>query len=98
MDPQEILRREFDPSVRRIVERWRQNMTTPEQTRTELLAALADLGRARPEWRLGQTLANLAMTADRLDPGGVWDMEDEEALAATRVLLSQCAKTERAIA
>ena len=70
-------------------------MTTREQTRSELLAALAELGRARPEWRLGQTLANVAMTAGRLDPGAVWDLEDEEALAAVRVLLSQYSKTER---
>ena len=35
------------------------------------------------------------MTAGRLDVGGVWDLEDEEALAAIRVLLSQSAQTER---
>lgn len=66
-------------------------MNTPEQTRAELLAALAELGRLRPEWRLGQTVANVAMTAGRMDAGGVWDLEDEEALSATRELLSQCA-------
>jgi hypothetical protein len=58
-----------------------------EQTRAELLAALAQLGRLRPEWRLGQTLANLAMTAGRVEAGGVWDLEDDEALAAARVLI-----------
>ena len=46
-------------------------MTAREQTRAELLAALAELGRVRPEWRLGQTLANVAMTAGRMDAGGV---------------------------
>ena len=70
-------------------------MTTPEQTRAELLAALAELGRVRPEWRLGQTLANVAMTAGRLDAGGVWELEDEEALTAVRVLLSQYAPGDR---
>jgi hypothetical protein len=70
-------------------------MTTPEQTRVELLAALGELSRVRPEWRLGQTLANVAMTAGRLDAGGVWDLEDEEALAAIHVLLSQSCQTER---
>ncbi len=64
-------------------------MTTKEQVRSELLAALAELGRLRPEWRLGQTLANVAMTAGRTDAGGVWDLEDEEALAAARELLEQ---------
>ena len=56
-------------------------MTTQEQTRADLLAALAELGRLRPQWRLGQTVANLATTAGRLDGGGVWDLEDEEAPA-----------------
>lgn len=46
-------------------------MTRHENTRTELLDALAELGRLRPEWRLGQMLANLAMTAGRMDAGGV---------------------------
>ena len=64
-------------------------MTTREQTRAELLAALAELSCIRPKWRLGQTLANVAMTAGRLDAGAVWDLEDEEALAAAHVMLSQ---------
>ena len=68
-------------------------MTSAEQTRVELLAALTQLGRIRPEWRMGQTLANLAMTAGRLDAGGVWDLEDEEALAAARTLIEQYAGT-----
>jgi hypothetical protein len=56
-------------------------------TRDQLLEALADLGRVFPDWRLGQTLANLAAAAGRLDPSGVWDLEDDEALAAARRLL-----------
>ena len=47
---------------------------TPGQTRLDLLAALAELSRIRPEWRLGQTIANLATTAGLLDAGGVWDL------------------------
>jgi hypothetical protein len=64
-------------------------MSDRDTTRDELLEALAELGQARPEWRLGQMLANLATTAGRLDEGGVWDLEDEEALAAARKLLSR---------
>jgi len=64
-------------------------MRTSQSTRGDLLAALSELGRLRPEWRLGQTLANLAMSAGRLDSGGVWDLEDEEALAAARMLIEQ---------
>jgi hypothetical protein len=65
-------------------------MTKPDQTRAELLAALADLSSLRPEWRLGQTIANVAMTAGRLEASGVWDLEDDEALVAARALLSEC--------
>lgn len=61
--------------------------TVQEQTRTELLVALTELSRARPEWRLGQMIANIAMTAGRNDAGGVWDLEDDEAIAAIRTLL-----------
>jgi hypothetical protein len=60
---------------------------TTEQTRTDLLEALAELGRVHPTWRLGQALSNLAMAAGHLDAGAVWDLEDEEALAAARRLL-----------
>ena len=64
-------------------------MKSAEQTRQDLLAALAQLSRIRPEWRMGQTLANLAMTAGRLDASGIWDLEDEEALAAAMILIEQ---------
>lgn len=63
-----------------------------ETTRAELLAALAELSQLRPEWRLGQTLANLATVAGRLDAGGVWDIEDHEALDAARRLIAQFAR------
>jgi hypothetical protein len=69
-------------------------MRSTEQIRSELLAALAQLGQARPDWRLGQTFANLAMTAGRLEPGGVWDLEDEEALLAAKALIQQYADGE----
>jgi hypothetical protein len=72
-------------------------MTSSEQTRAELLAALAELGRIRPEWRLGQSMANLATTAGWLDAGGIWDLEDEEALAAAKLLIEQHARAEAAV-
>ena len=65
---------------------------TTEETRVELLEVLAELGRAHPTWRLGQTLSNLAMAAGRLDAGGVWDLEDDEALTAARSLLDHRAE------
>ncbi len=69
-------------------------MSSAEQTRHDLLVALSQLSQQRPEWRLGQTMANLAMTAGRLDSGGVWDLEDEEALVAAKTLIAQYAEVE----
>ena len=71
-------------------------MKSAQQTRLELLAALFQLSLIRPEWRLGQTLANVATTAGRLD--GVWDLEDEEALSAAKTLLEQHAESEPVVA
>ena len=64
-------------------------MNKSDQTRLDLLAALAELSRIRPEWRLGQTIANLATTAGRVDAGCVWDLEDHEALEAAHTLIEQ---------
>ena len=58
-------------------------------TRDELLSALAELGEQHPEWRLGQTMANLAMAAGRTEAGAIWDLEDGEALAAAQRLLER---------
>lgn len=60
-----------------------------QATRDELLTALGQLSRLRPSWRLGQLMANLAATAGRMEEGGVWDLEDEEALAAARRLIAE---------
>ncbi len=73
-------------------------MSTSEQTRLDLLAALAELGRIRPEWGLGQTMANLAMTAGRLESGGVWDLEDAETLTAASTLIGQHSEVEAEVA
>ena len=73
-------------------------MNTAQQTRLELLASLFQLSLLRPEWRLGQTMANLVTTAGRLDASGVWDLEDEQALAAAKVLLEQAAEPESVVA
>jgi hypothetical protein len=69
-------------------------MKSARQIRSELLAALSQLSSLRPEWRLGQTLANIATTAGRLDPGAIWDLEDEEALTAAKTLIEQCCDDE----
>ncbi|MEX2315775.1 MAG: hypothetical protein WD669_01395 [Pirellulales bacterium] len=51
-----------------------------ERDRTELQEALAKLQFHYPEWRLGQLVANVAGWADR----DVWDIEDEDFLAAAK--------------
>ena len=53
-------------------------MNTSE--RDELFAALAELARRHPHWRVGQLVANVAGWAD----ADVWDVEDEQLLAAVR--------------
>jgi hypothetical protein len=73
-------------------------MTDREKTREQLLSALGELGRLHPDWRLGQTIANVATTAGRMDAGAVWDLEDDEALAAVRELISDCKQGQRASA
>ena len=46
----------------------------------EVFAALAELARRYPHWRVGQLVANVAGWAD----AEVWDAEDHQLLAATR--------------
>jgi len=55
-----------------------------DSVRAELLARLGELSRACPEMRLGQLIANLAVAARGTEPGAVWEMEDEELLAAVK--------------
>ena len=61
----------------------------PETTRTELMDALTELHLLFPDWRLGQTLANLAMAAGHPESGAVWDLADDEALVAARRLIER---------
>ncbi len=61
-------------------------MTSP--IRQELLAVLAELSAACPEMRFGQLIANLSTLARGLSSEGLWDVEDEELLAAARKQLA----------
>jgi hypothetical protein len=60
-------------------------MNSPQ--RAELLAAIEELSRRYPDWRLGQLIANVAGWADQ----EVWDVEDEQLLQAARLHLAQLA-------
>ncbi len=57
-------------------------MTSPE--RQDLLRALGELSAAFPEWRFGQMIANLAVVARGATTESIWDVEDDELLAAIR--------------
>ena len=53
----------------------------------ELIVALSDLRTLFPDWRLGQLVANLALAAGK--DGAIWDVQDEELLAAARRLIER---------
>ena len=55
----------------------------------ELMETLAELRRALPSMRLGQRIANMATVARGAVPGAIWEMEDDELLAALRWQLQQ---------
>jgi len=50
---------------------------------SDSLAAIAELARRYPQWRMGQLIANVAGWADRK----IWDVEDEQLLAAAQAHL-----------
>ena len=52
--------------------------------RQEVLQALAEISELAPEVRLGQLIANLSYLARGLSNESIWDMEDDELLAAAR--------------
>jgi hypothetical protein len=58
--------------------------TINDTVRNELLAVLAELGAACPQVRFGQLIANLSTLAQGLTAEGLWDVEDEQLLAAAR--------------
>ena len=55
-------------------------MTNSE--RQALLRALEEMSEAFPDWRLGQTIANLAVVARGATTEAIWDVEDDELLTA----------------
>jgi hypothetical protein len=54
----------------------------------DVLEILAELRQRYPDWRLGQLVANVAGWADQ----NVWDIEDEQFLAAAREHLRSVAE------
>ena len=56
---------------------------------TELMESLAELRGALPSMRMGQLIANMATVARGPVAGAIWEMEDDELLAAIRWQLQQ---------
>ena len=54
-----------------------------DPTRQEILHALERLSELTPDVRFGQLIVNLSCIAKGPTPEAVWDMEDDELLAAT---------------
>ena len=67
-------------------------MTT--QVRKEILQTLAELSEHSPEVRFGQLVANLSYLAKGPTNEAIWDVEDEELLAAARKHLEERRKRE----
>jgi hypothetical protein len=59
----------------------------------EVIESLAELRRVLPSMRLGQLIANMATVARGAVPGAIWEMEDDELLAAIRWQLQQMSST-----
>ncbi len=57
--------------------------------RQEVLQVLAEMSELAPEVRLGQLIANLSYLARGLSNESIWDMEDDELLAAARMHLEE---------
>ncbi len=55
----------------------------------ELIAALAELRALFPDWRMGQLVANLVLAAGTSDAAAIWEVEDEQLLAAARRLIER---------
>jgi hypothetical protein len=55
----------------------------------ELIEAISELRVLFPDWRMGQLVANLVMAAGGTDGSAIWDIEDEQLLAAARRLVTR---------
>jgi hypothetical protein len=55
----------------------------------ELIGALVELRVLFPDWRVGQLVASLTQAAGRDGDGAVWEVEDEQLLAAARRLIER---------
>ncbi len=59
-----------------------------QTTSDALLQAVAELRVLFPEWRFGQMVVNLTTAAGCQEPEAIWDVEDDQLLAAARRLIA----------
>lgn len=57
---------------------------TNTELKQEILRSLAELVEHTPDVRFGQLIVNLSCIARGPTPEAIWDMEDDELLAATK--------------
>jgi hypothetical protein len=57
---------------------------TNSELKQEILRVLSELVEHCPDVRFGQLIVNLSCIAREPNPEAVWDMEDDELLAATK--------------
>ena len=55
-----------------------------DPVRSDVLQVLGELSEVVPEVRLGQLIVNLSYLAREMTNEAIWDLEDEELLAAAR--------------
>ena len=55
----------------------------------ELIEAISELRVLFPDWRMGQLVANLVTAAGGTDGDAIWDVEDEQLLAAAHRLIER---------
>jgi hypothetical protein len=71
---------------------------TNSELKQDILRVLSELVEHCPDVRFGQLIANLATIARGPTPEAIWDMEDDELLAATKSHLEDYTRRHAGIA
>ena len=69
-----------------------------DSTRREILHALEQLSKLTPDVRFGQLIANLSFLASGPTNEAIWDMEDEQLLAAIRQHTDDLSQRQQSVA
>ena len=66
--------------------------------RRELIRLIEEMSEGYPEFRLGQLIANLTFWARGDQEGAVWNVEDEELMAAAREQINNAKRRTQTVA